>query len=305
MVDDGERIGLLFSGQGSQRAGMGERYRHTDSWEIVDALSELTGHDVAELLLTADDATLTRTDRAQVATFALEMVALDDLRRRTGLLDVVAIAGHSLGEYSALAAAGVVDVATAARLVAARGAAMLAAAEANPGTMVAVLGAADDAVEAALATVQAQGAQVWLANLNAPGQVVLAGTADGVAAATEALAATRAKVRALPVGGAFHSPLMAPARDALTRALAAAEFAAEASVPVVANVDARPRSGGDEWRDLLAAQLTAPVRWTESVRALVGELGCTSFVEVGPGDTLCGMVKRIARDVGCRSVSGT
>ncbi len=285
-------VGLLFSGQGSQRAGMGETWRDTDGWAVVDPIAELSGHDVAGLLLRADDDTLRRTDRAQISTFALEMVML----RHAGTDDAVACAGHSLGEYSALVAAGILDLDGAARLVAARGAAMLAAAEQHVGTMVAVLGAPDDDLADAIAKLRADGAHVWVANYNAPGQTVLAGDADGIAAATTACGALpRTKVRSLPVGGAFHSPLMEPAAETLRAALAGTTFT-DGTLPVVANVDATPHSNGADWPDLLGRQLTSPVRWTESVRTLV-DLGCTSFVEIGPGQTIASMVKRIARDV--------
>jgi [acyl-carrier-protein] S-malonyltransferase len=294
-----DRVGLLFSGQGSQRAGMGDPWQHTDAWALTARISDLSGHDVDDLLLRADDETLRRTDRAQMSTFALEMVALEALRIRGDLDGTVAAAGHSLGEYSALVAAGILSLDDATRLVAARGAAMLEAASANRGTMVAVLGASDDALAETVEKLRADGARVWIANLNAPGQTVLAGDEAGIAAAADAFAALpRTKIRALPVGGAFHSPLMAPAADALRDALDATGFRPGA-VPVVANVDAEAHTGGPEWRDLLHRQLTSPVRWTESVRTLVDGPGCSRFVEIGPGDTLTAMVKRIARDVPC------
>lgn len=274
---------------------MGEPWRDTAAWALTGSISDLSGHDVADLLLNADDETLRRTDRAQISTFALEMIAFEHARPA----GVVAGAGHSLGEYSALVAAGILTLAAATRLVAARGAAMLAAAAQNPGTMIAVLGPADDVVAETVGKLQADGARVWIANLNAPGQTVLAGDADGIAAATEACAALpRTKTRSLPVGGAFHSPLMDPAATSLRAALATTTFA-DGTQPVVANVDAQPHNAGAAWADLLARQLTAPVRWTDSVTTLVDQVGCTSFVEVGPGDTLSGMVKRIARGVPC------
>lgn len=274
---------------------MGEPWRDTAAWALTSTLSELSGHDVADLLLHADDETLRRTDRAQISTFALEMIALEHARPD----GVIACAGHSLGEYSALVGAGILPYDDATRLVAARGAAMLDAAAQNPGTMIAVLGATDDDVADVLAKLHADGARAWIANLNAPGQTVLAGDADGIAAAVEACnALPRTKTRSLPVGGAFHSPLMEPASAALQAALDKARFSTS-TIPVVANLDALPHWGGDEWPSLLSRQLMAPVRWTDSVTALVHRLGCTSFVEIGPGDTLSAMVKRIARDVPC------
>jgi [acyl-carrier-protein] S-malonyltransferase len=287
-------VGLLFSGQGSQKAAMGEAWRHTDAWELVARMSEASGHDVADLLLRADDEMLRRTDRAQISTFALEMIVHASFAAGAGAgRDVAAMAGHSLGEYAALTAAGILDLDDAARLVAARGDAMLAAAEAAPGTMVAVIGAPADEITRALEPLHAAGVQVWLANLNAPDQTVIAGDHAGIERASDAVRPL-GKVVALAVGGAFHSPLMAPAEAALRAALDATTFAAGA-VPVVANVDARPHRGGPAWRDLLGQQLTRPVRFTESVRVLLDECGCGAFVEIGPGTTLSNLVKRIAR----------
>jgi [acyl-carrier-protein] S-malonyltransferase len=288
------RIGLLFSGQGSQKSGMGEPWRTTEAWSVVDAIADVSGHDLSELLLQADDDTLKRTDRAQIATFALEMVVLAHYGTHAGAdASVVGYAGHSLGEYSALVAARILDVADAARLVAARGRAMLAAADARPGTMIAVIGATADALAEALAPLQAAGGQAWIANLNAPDQTVIAGDADGIEQAKAAVSGL-GKVVALPVGGAFHSPLMAMAESALLDALTEAKFA-PGTAPVVANVDARPHAGGPEWIDLLARQLTAPVQWTDTIRTLLDEEACEAFVEIGPGNTLSNLVKRIAR----------
>ena len=291
-------IGVLFSGQGSQRAGMGDPWLAHAAWSLVEQIAVASGHDVAELLLKADDETLRRTDRAQIATFALEMIALTALREQETDAPV-GYGGHSLGEYSALVAADVLDVETAARLVAARGAAMLAAADADPGTMVAVVGTASDVLQEAVAKLQADGARVWIANENAPGQTTLAGDEAGLAQARDA---GIGKVLPLPVGGAFHSPMMAPAEAALRAALADTTFR-DARTPVVANVDARPHTNAGEWPDLLGRQLTAPVRWTESVRTLIDELGCTAFIEVGPGNTIANMVKRIDKTVPCRGVT--
>jgi [acyl-carrier-protein] S-malonyltransferase len=178
---------------------------------------------------------------------------------------VVACAGHSLGEYSALVAAGVLDLAAASRLVAARGAAMLDAARAEPGTMVAVVGAGADegTVDTVVARLRSEeGARVWIANLNAPGQIVLAGDTVGIErAATAIVDGGVGRVLTLPVGGAFHSPLMDSARAPLAAALARTPFS-DARLPVVANVDARPHTHATDWPDVLSRQLTAPVRWS-------------------------------------------
>jgi [acyl-carrier-protein] S-malonyltransferase len=156
-----------------------------------------------------------------------------------------------------------------------------------------VLGAQTADVEALLAPLTADGAHVWVANLNAPDQTVVAGDSAGIELATAAMQG-KGKVVALSVGGAFHSPFMASAADGLRVALDATDFA-PGSVPVVANVDAAAHTGGLDWRDLLTRQLTAPVRWTDSVRTMVDTCGCAAFVELGPGNTLSGLVKRISR----------
>lgn len=279
-------LALVFPGQGSQRAGMGAPWRDHPSWWVVDRLGAASGRDVAGLLLDADAETLRQTRNAQPATFALSLVILD-AARQAGLLDapVAAVAGHSLGEYSALVAAGALEQEEAARLVAERGEAMQAAAEAAPGTMAAVLGLEPELVAAACKDVD----DVWVANDNAPGQVVVAGTAAGIEAASARAKDLGAKrVLPLPVGGAFHSPLMGGAQERLEQALAGAAFGA-ATTPVVANVDAAPHLDG--FPALLGAQLAAPVRWRESLLTM-RSLGAAVFVELGPGAELSGMVKR-------------
>jgi [acyl-carrier-protein] S-malonyltransferase len=199
------------------------------------------------------------------------------------------VAGHSLGEYTALVAAGAVTAEEGARLVDARGEAMQIATDAAPGTMTAVLGLDTPLVVEACQAVEG----AWPANDNAPGQVVIAGTNEGVAAAGEAAKARGAKrVVPLPVGGAFHSPLMTPAQDRLDAALSAAVFGT-AGYDVVANVDAVPHRDG--WVALLSAQLVSPVRWRESLLTLAS-LGVTHFLELGPGTELSGMVKRTLDD---------
>lgn len=284
-------LALLFPGQGSQRPGMGAPWRDHPSWSLTAEISDAAGRDVADLLVDADADTLKTTRNAQLAAFALSLVILD-AARAAGLADasVAATAGHSLGEYTALVAAGVLTPGEGGRLVAARGEAMQRAADAAPGTMAAVLGLDPEAVHRACDGVDG----AWVANDNAPGQVVVAGTAEGVAAAGEAATALGAKrVMPLPVGGAFHSPLMASAQADLDAALATATWA-DARVPVVANVDATPHTEG--WATTLSSQLVSPVRWRESLLALPA-LGVTATLELGPGSELSGMVKRTIADV--------
>jgi [acyl-carrier-protein] S-malonyltransferase len=249
-------------------------------------VSEAAGRDVAELLVEADAETLKATRNAQIAAYALSLVAYY-AARASGLeyVQVGAVAGHSLGEYTALVASGALTVDEGARLVAARGDAMQAAADENPGTMAAVLGLDPELV--AKACEGTQGA--WPANDNAPGQVVIAGTFDGVAAAGDEAKALGAKrVMPLPVGGAFHSPLMSPAQGPLDATLETAHFH-DAVVDVVTNVDAAIHRDG--WPALLSRQLISPVKWRDSLLTLSGQ-GVTHFLELGPGSELSGMVKR-------------
>ena len=283
---------FVFPGQGSQRPGMGEAWKGTRAWRRVEAFSDATGRDIARLLLTADGDELKTTTNAQLATFTLSLVILAAVRE-TGCPEPVAVAGHSLGEYTGLVAAGVVEETAGACLVAARGAAMQTAAAARPGTMAAVLGLDPDAVGEACAGVDG----AWVANDNAPGQVVIAGTPTGVHTAGERARQRGAKrVIPLAVGGAFHTPMMAAAQEGLDAALAGTTFT-DGAVAGVANVDAAAHTSGGQWRGLLSAQLTSRVRWRESLGRLA-ELGATTFVELGPGTELSGMVKRTVPTAG-------
>lgn len=281
-------LAFTFPGQGSQQPGMGRPWVDHPSWALVAAASEASGRDVAALLLDADADELRRTKNAQLSTYVLSLVVHDAVRQ-LGVRCTVA-AGHSLGEYSALTAVGALRLEDGVRLVTERGAAMQAAADVRPGTMAAVLGADDEVVEEACA--KASG-DVWVANSNGAGQVVIAGDADAIAEAGAIAKELGArKVLPLPVGGAFHTPFMAPAAERLRAALAATSFA-NAEVPVLANVDALPHQHADQWADLLDAQLTSPVRWRQTVERMVAD-GVTAFLELGPGAVLTGMAKRSA-----------
>jgi len=265
---------------------MGKPWLDHPSWAVVERVGDAIGRDVAGLLTDADADTLRQTRNAQPATFTLSLVVLD-AARRAGLLDapVAGVAGHSLGEYSALVAVGVLSEKDAANVVAERGEAMQAASEAAPGTMAAILGLDAELVSEACSGVDG----AWVANDNAPGQVVLAGTTaalDVASARARDLGAKR--IVELPVGGAFHSPLMGPARSRLEAALSSVDWSA-AAAPVVTNVDAAPHLDG--FPALLSAGLGAPVRWRESLLGL-RSLGADLWVELGPGSELSGMVKR-------------
>ncbi len=290
-------IAFTFPGQGSQKPQMGAAWTAHPSWELVDEAADATNRDVAHLLMEADAEELTQTRNAQLATFVLSMVMLDAIER-LGLTPEVH-AGHSLGEYSALCSAGVIGFEDAVRLVAERGEAMQVAAEESTGTMAAILGLDDDQVDVACRRVAGE---VWVANFNGPGQVVIAGSPGDVdAAATMAKELGAKRAMPLPVSGAFHTPFMIPARDRLRKAIAEVEMR-DANRPVVANVDAVAHTDAADFGGLLNAQLCSPVRWRQSLHTM-HDMGITQFVEVGPGTVLTGLAKRTIKGTKTISVS--
>lgn len=265
---------------------MGRPWVDHESWELVDEASEIADRDVARLLLDADAEELKDTRNAQLTTFVSSLVVLDAAERLG--LEPSFCAGHSLGEYTALAATGALGFDEGVRLVSERADAMYQAGIEQPGTMAAVLGLDDDQVEIACRRADSD---VWVANFNAPGQVVIAGSAEGVAAASSVAKELGAKkVMALPVSGAFHTPFMTSARDRLRKAIAEAN-PRDTEVPVISNVDALAHDQGAEWTSLLSAQLSSPVRWKHCLLTLE-ELGVTNYVELGPGGVLTGMARR-------------
>ncbi|MFZ9924158.1 MAG: ACP S-malonyltransferase, partial [Ilumatobacteraceae bacterium] len=282
----GPLLAFLFPGQGSQRPGMGRPWRDHDSWELVDEASEIAGRDVGRLLLDADADELKDTRNAQLTTFVSSLMVLDAVERLG--VEPSICAGHSLGEYTALTANGALGFDDGVRLVIERGDAMHDAGQASPGTMSAVLGLDDDLVEVACRRADDN---VWVANFNAPGQVVIAGSPGGVEKASQRAKELGAKrVMSLPVSGAFHTPFMNAARDRLRLALAAAK-PRDADVPIVSNVDALLHQSGDDWASLLSAQLCSPVRWKHVLLELQKQ-SVAGYVELGPGGVLSGMVKR-------------
>ena len=279
-------LAFTFPGQGSQRPGMGLPWRDHESWELVDEANEIAGRDIGALLCDADADELKDTRNAQMTTFVSSLMVLDAVERLG--IEPSYCAGHSLGEYTALTATGALGFDDGVRLVAERSAAMHEAGLAQPGTMAAVLGLDDDQVEVACRRADAD---VWVANFNAPGQVVIAGSPDGVeAAAAHAKDLGAKKVMPLQVSGAFHTPFMTAARDRLRTALATAN-PRDTDVPVVSNVDALAHDQGADWSSLLSAQLSSPVRWKHCLLTLE-EAGVTDFAELGPGAVLTGMAKR-------------
>ena len=274
---------LVFPGQGSQRPGMGAPWAGRPEWELVDIASGVVGIDVAHLLLAADADELRPTARAQLATHVVSLMVLACLRDR---VDVAVVAGHSLGEYTALVAAGALEPTDSIRLVAERGAAMQSACELAPGTMAAVLGADTDAVDEACSRTP----DAWPANYNAPQHVVVSGTVAGVAAASELAKELGARrVLPLPVGGAFHTPLMEPAAERLRAALQAAPFGT-AALPVISNVDALDHRDG--WAGRLQSQLLSPVQWSRTMQSLQAR-GIERVLECGPGGVLTALARRV------------
>ncbi len=288
-------LAFTFPGQGSQRPGMGRPWVDHESWELIEEANDIVGRDIAALLLDADANKLRDTRNAQLTTFVSSLMVLDAVERLG--IEPSYCAGHSLGEYTALTATGALAFDDGVRLVVARADAMHGAGLAQPGTMAAVLGLDDDHVDVACRRADAD---VWVANFNSPGQVVIAGSPDGVAAAgVHAKELGAKKVIPLQVSGAFHTPFMAAARSRLREAIAEAA-PRDTEVPVISNVDALPHHEGKEWASLLSAQLSSPVRWKHCLHELQ-DLGVIDYVELGPGDVLTGMVKRTV--AGARTIS--
>ena len=274
---------------------MGRPWTEHESWELVEEASDVSGRDVGRLLLDADADELKDTRNAQLTTFVSSLMVLDAVERLG--VEPSFCAGHSLGEYTALTATGALGFDDGVRLVVERAEAMHEAGQNNPGTMSAILGLDDELVEVACRRADSD---VWVANFNAPGQIVIAGSAEGVAKAVAIAKELGAKkAMALPVSGAFHTPFMTPARDRLREAIASAN-PRDTEVPVISNVDAIAHDHGDEWASLLSAQLSSPVRWKQCLLTL-NDLGVTGFAELGPGGVLTGMAKRTLE--GTRTIS--
>lgn len=283
-------IVFTYPGQGSQFSGMGASWLDHPSWELIEEASDATNVDIADLLLNADDDLLRETQNAQLATFALSMLILDAVERLG--LDSTGHAGHSLGEYSALTASGALDFSDAARLVSIRGNAMKKAIEEKPGTMAAVLGLEDTTVEDLCAEIADE---VWIANYNSPGQLVIAGTNSAIEKASDLAKKIGAKkVTQLSVSGAFHTPLMNAARVELSEAIENTDIRPPSGI-VVANVDGVAHENPETWRALLSAQLCSPVRWTQSLTTLL-TMNFSTFIEIGPGKVLTGLTKRADSD---------
>lgn len=284
---------FVFPGQGAQFPGMGKDMydRFHMAKEMFEEANRILGFDITAIMFQGTDEDLRQTKVTQPAIF-LHSVILAKCLGDNFKPDMTA--GHSLGEFSALTAAGALSFEDGLRLVYARAMAMQKACEAQPSTMAAILGLDDDKVEEVLATITDE--VVVPANYNSPGQLVISGSVPGIDKACEALKAAGAK-RALPlkVGGAFHSPLMEPARVELAAAIASTDIKTPLC-PVYQNVTGKPFTEPAQIKENLIAQLTSPVRWTQTVQNMVAD-GATDFVEVGPGSVLQGLAKKIAPEV--------
>jgi [acyl-carrier-protein] S-malonyltransferase len=288
-------IAFIFPGQGSQTPGMGKGLHDAfaAAREVFQEVDEALGEKLSRLIFEGPEDRLTLTANAQPALMAVSLAAMRALKAEFSV-DVTRaayVAGHSLGEYSALAAVGALSVPDAARLLRTRGNAMQAAVPPGKGAMAALIGKVDVATAEEIAKEGSRAGLVGVANDNNVGNVVISGTKEGVDAALEAAKAKGVRAIPLAVSAPFHSPLMQPAADAMAEALAQAAIAPLA-VALVANVTARPVNEPTAIRKLLVEQVTGRVRWRESVEWMAGEGGVERFIEVGAGRQLSGMVKR-------------
>lgn len=282
----------VFPGQGAQFVGMGKDLydNNAEARELFEKANDILGFRITDLMFNGTEDDLKQTKVTQPAIF-LHSVLLAKSLGDEFKPDMVA--GHSLGEFSALVAAGALSFEEGLKLVAKRAQAMQKACEAKPSTMAAVLALPDEKVEEICESIDDV---VAPANYNCPGQVVISGTNEGIDKACEKLLAAGAKrAMKLKVGGAFHSPLMKPAQEELAQAIEIAQFSTPVC-PVYQNVDAKPHTNPQEIKENLIKQLTAPVRWTQDVEAMIAD-GADEFIELGPGNVLQGLVKKINREV--------
>ncbi len=293
---------FVFPGQGAQFSGMGKDLyeNNAKAKELFDKANEILGFEITKIMFEGTAEELKQTKVTQPAVFlhsVISAICLGDA------FDAEMVAGHSLGEFSALVAAGALSFEDGLKLVSQRAQAMQKACEAAPSTMAAIIALPDEKIEEICAGISKEGNVVVPANYNNPGQLVISGNIDAVNAACEALKEAGAKrALVLPVGGAFHSPLMQPAKDELQAAIEATTFSAP-RIPVYQNVDAKAHTDAEEIKQNLIAQLTAPVKWTYEVQQMIKD-GATDFVECGPGKALQGMIMKIAKGIEGITISG-
>ncbi len=294
---------FVFPGQGAQFSGMGKDLYENNplAKDLFDKANDILGFRITDIMFEGSDDELKQTKVTQPAVFLHSVISALCLGEA---FQPEMVAGHSLGEFSALVASGALSFEDGLTLVYKRAMAMQKACEAAPSTMAAIIGLADDAIENICAEVSSEGNIVVAANYNCPGQIVISGNIDAVNTACEKLKAAGAK-RALPlkVGGAFHSPLMQPAKDELQAAIEATEFHTP-KCPIYQNVDAKGHTNPDEIKANLIAQLTAPVRWTNEVENMIAD-GATDFTECGPGKVLQGTIVKIAKGNDAVTAHGT
>lgn len=291
------KTALVFPGQGSQAVGMGREMalKYKVAADVYGRASELLARDVAQLCFEGPEGQLNRTDTAQVALYVTSLAAMAVLRAEG--INGELVSGHSLGEYSALVAAGALSEDDGFRLVAARGEAMQQAADSRPGAMAAIIGMEDEAVE----IICAQSGEVWPVNYNSPGQLVISGELGPVRRAMEKASARGArKVVQLPVSGAFHSPLMREAAGRMKERLALVRFH-EPRLPFLSSISCEYEQS-DGLQDLLVRQIVSPVRWVQAVRVMIDD-GVDRFIEVGNGRVLASLIRRIDSSVRTISVS--
>ena len=299
------RSAFLFPGQGAQTVGMGQALagRFPSVRRLYDEASALLGYDLADVCWNGPKERLDTTVVSQPALFVASFAALEALRQDEpdAANHCVAAAGLSLGEYTALAFAEALSFADGLRVVKARGEAMQAAADATPGGMVSVLGLEAPAVEELCAEVAPAAGPIRVANLLCPGNTVVSGAVAACEAVEKQVEAKGGRTIRLAVAGAFHTPFMKPADEALAAALAGVKIHPP-RVPVWSNVDARPHTDPDEIRDLLVRQVLHPVLWEQTLRGLLAD-GCDRFYEIGPGRVLAGLLKRVQRKAECVNVA--
>ena len=297
---------FVLPGQGAQFVGMGKDLydNNAKAKELFEKANDILGYRITDIMFEGTDEDLKQTKVTQPAVFLHSVISaicgttFDGTPENTpGMM-----AGHSLGEFSALVVAGALSFEDGLRLVYARAMAMQKACEAQPSTMAAIIGLGDEQVEQICAGINREGHVVVCANYNNPGQLVISGNIEAVNEACEAMKAAGAKrALPLPVGGAFHSPLMQPAKDELQAAIETTTFSTP-KCPVYQNVDAQAHTNPEEIKQNLIAQLTAPVKWTYEVQAMIAA-GATDFTECGPGKALQGMIAKIDRNVTAHGIA--